>query len=113
MKNYKQGWHFLLHYKILITLIMAIAFLVFYECAPALYMPATADAQRTGIALDTLIEGRNLYLKNCASCHNLYPPERFTAKEWNKNVTRMQSKAKINNGQKEMVLKYLTAKSKN
>jgi nitrate/TMAO reductase-like tetraheme cytochrome c subunit len=75
-----------------------------------LYLPVNDDAQRVGTSLDTLKNGRTLYINNCASCHNLYSPEKFTSKEWRKNVTAMQKRAKINDAQKEIILKYLTAK---
>lgn len=109
MKNYKQDWLFPIRSKILlITIITAI--ILFCKCGPVLYMPVATDAQRVGTTLDTLLQGRRLYVNNCASCHSLYSPERYSANEWQTYVNRMQKKAKINDAQKENILKYLISK---
>lgn len=73
-------------------------------------MPIANDAEKAGTSLDTLMAGRNLYIDRCSGCHNLYLPGRFTATKWQKNVNEMQKKAKINDDQKTVILKYLTAK---
>jgi hypothetical protein len=65
---------------------------------------------RTGIMLDSLLEGRKIYADHCGSCHNLYLPERFNATEWDKNVAEMQEKGKITNTQKTKILYYLKIK---
>ena len=109
MRNYRHDWHFPLLSKVAIIFIIFIASVLIYQCSPALYMPVTTDAQRSGTALDTLLKGRTLYVKNCNSCHNLRPPERFTATEWEKNLEEMQQKAKISSDEKEIILKYLTS----
>jgi hypothetical protein len=112
MKNYKQDWLSPLRYKLLPVAIVA-ATILFYECGSALYMPTSSDAQRVGAPLSTVMQGRTLYVKNCASCHNLYPPQSYTASEWRDNVNNMQKRAKINDAEKETILKYLSTKSRN
>lgn len=72
-----------------------------------LYKPTAADAQRTGIPVDTLVMGRKLYVNNCGSCHSLYMPRRYTEKEWTKNVSEMQKRTKLSQEQALMILKYL------
>ena len=57
--------------------------------------------------LDSLTEGRKLYVSHCGNCHNLYLPEQYTAGDWDKNVTEMQNKAKISESQKANILSYL------
>lgn len=110
MKNYKQGWYFPLLFKAVI--IFTLSGLV-YRCGTALYIPVMSDGERAGIAFDTLIKGRSLYIEHCGSCHNLHLPEKFTATEWEKNVSEMQEKAKINDLQKENMLYYLKSRCKN
>lgn len=104
MKNYKSGWPF--H-----SLCKAFLFLLFcgliYRCGSALYVPTIADQDRTGIMLDSLSEGRKLYVAHCGSCHNLYLPDKYSAVEWEKNVGEMQVKGKINDNQKAKILSYL------
>ncbi len=75
-------------------------------------MPNEPDGKRAGISVDSLIDGRTLYIKHCGSCHNLYLPEKFTATEWEKNVSEMQLKSKINDFQKDNILHYLQTRSK-
>ena len=70
-------------------------------------MPTAADQERTGILLDSLSEGRKLYVDHCGSCHNLYLPERYSAPEWEKNVAEMQLKGKITDNQKSKIVHYL------
>jgi len=84
---------------------------LFYCCSAALKMPTASDAQKTGTPLTTLTHGRKMYIDHCASCHNLYLTEKYSAAEWKREVNRMQQKAKINDEQKEIILKYLTSKS--
>jgi mono/diheme cytochrome c family protein len=99
--------------KIKIAGIVLISSILIYRCSAALLVPTAADAQKTGTPLNTLVQGREMYIGHCGSCHNLYLPEKLTASEWNREVNLMQRKAKINDDQKEVILKYLTAKSRN
>jgi hypothetical protein len=77
-----------------------------------LYVPASADQERTGIMLDSLTEGRKLYVSHCGSCHNLHLPQQYSAAEWEKNVAEMQVKAGISDNQKANILNYLKNKCK-
>lgn len=106
MKNYSRGWRFRLRSEAIGIILVFIASVLISKCSPALYMPAAPDAERTGIALDTLIKGRTLYINNCGSCHYLRMPESYTAVQWEKNVNEMQKKAKVSKEQKETILKY-------
>jgi len=81
-------------------------------CRQTLYIPTLADSQKTGVSTDTLVLGRKLYVNNCASCHSLYLPERFTIKEWEKSMPEMQIKAKCNNNETAIITKYLKARSR-
>lgn len=81
-------------------------------CAQALYIPSLADSQNAQVSIDTLVLGRELYVKNCSSCHNLYLPERFTSKEWEKLIPEMQIKAKVNDEEASIITLYLKVRSK-
>ena len=81
-------------------------------CQPALYIPTLADSQRIGVACDTLIIGRNLYVKNCGSCHNLYKPDQYTKNEWTKSMVIMQKKTKCNDQETKLIIKYLITRPK-
>ncbi len=81
-------------------------------CQPALYIPTLADSQRIGVACDTLVIGRNLYVKNCGSCHNLYKTDQFTKKEWAKAMVVMQKKTKCNDQETKLIMKYLITRPK-
>jgi hypothetical protein len=91
--------------------IVLVGFILIYGCSAALKVPNSADAQKTGTPLSTLTQGRKTYVGYCGSCHNLYLTEQYTAPEWKREVNRMQQRAKINDDQKEIILKYLTSKS--
>lgn len=99
--------------KIKILAILLVGSLLIYRCSAALQVPTAVEAQKTGTSLITLTHGREMYIAHCGSCHNLYLPDKFTTTEWSKEVNLMQKKAKINDDQKELILKYLTSKSKN
>jgi hypothetical protein len=93
-------------------LCLFIVIFVVSACNQALYIPTLADSQNSQVSIDTLVLGRELYVKNCSSCHNLYLPERFTSKEWEKLIPAMQIKAKVSDEEASIISKYLKAHSK-
>jgi hypothetical protein len=66
----------------------------------------------SGLATDSLILGRDCYVKHCGSCHSLYFPEQFTVKEWEKRIPEMQIKAKCKKEEAALVLEYLKVREK-
>ena len=86
--------------------------IIIIACSPGLYIPTLADSQRTGVSIDTLKMGRDLYIDNCGSCHNLYKPELYTKKELAKILPTMKRKAKCNNNDMMLITKYLNSGSK-
>ena len=86
--------------------------LLLVQCSSALKTPTVADSQTSGESMEVLKEGRKLYIKNCSSCHYLYLPEKYTKADWAYNLDFMQERAKINDEQKEIILKYLFTGSK-
>ena len=96
----------------------ATAFILFgsmlvYQCSVALQVPTEREAQKAGTSLETLVKGRDMYIRKCGSCHSLYLPEKLTAAQWLTSMEKMQKRSKINQEQKEMILKFLSSKSRN
>ncbi len=87
--------------KFIVTTLI-IAFLI--SCSSKLYTPIQSTAT---ISLAELQKGRNLYITNCASCHQLYEPNKYNATEWVTIVDEMQPKAKITDEQKKLIYDYL------
>lgn len=81
-------------------------------CVSVLYIPTSNDAVSQNVPLQTLTKGRDLYVKNCGSCHNLYLPSRFTKSEWKKITEDMTERAKITNLQAEQIRQYLGVAAK-
>lgn len=81
----------------------------FLSCATQLYVPSESI---NNIPLADLKHGRELYVRNCASCHQLYAPEKYQPKVWAQNLEEMQPKAKISNAEKDFIYQYLIARVK-
>ena len=80
-------------------------FLVLLACSSQLYIPAESSAT---VSFVDLKKGRELYVNNCASCHQLYTPNKFSEKEWTENLNEMQPKAKITDEEKQLIYQYIT-----
>lgn len=100
-----------MHSKFILFVLLLLIVGCFYQCGSTLYIPKAADTQKTGASLDSLIKGRKMYVRNCGSCHNLHLPEKYTAARWKKELDKMQNRSKINDEEKEIILKYLITKS--
>ena len=81
-------------------------------CSPALYIPSVADASQSGISVDSLMIGRNLYKNHCGSCHNLHLPEQYTQKRWEKEIPDMKRKAKISDNEAKLITQFIMGRSK-
>jgi mono/diheme cytochrome c family protein len=98
--------------RLKILLIAIIITVLIYKCSTALYIPTSVESQKSGISLDTLLVGREMYVNNCGSCHTLFVPEQYTKSKWRVHLDSMQIRSGINDQQKEVILKYLELKSK-
>lgn len=78
--------------------------IISYSCKTMLYIPTTSTEHNS---LEKLQEGRSLYVANCGSCHQLYLPNKYNATQWQHILDDMQTRAKINDMQKELIYKYL------
>jgi hypothetical protein len=73
----------------------------------SLYVPTSADVTSTA-TLDELTQGRALYINNCASCHDLYSPDDFTATQWKNIMGSMSMKTGMMSSQNTLVSKYVS-----
>jgi len=85
-------------------------------CAAGLPHPTDAlvtEARRSdpSATIETLEEGRKLFIADCSGCHNLRRPTSRRPEEWPKIVERMARRAKIPTNDKERILEYLMAVS--
>ena len=110
MKKYNLGFYSRMRFRTLIIPFLLLSLVLVYRCSTTSKMQSTATNKPT--LADTIAQGRQIYVNNCGSCHNLFQPERFTAEQWVWNVNKMQKRAKVDDVQKEVMLKYLFANSK-
>ncbi|UPZ13561.1 cytochrome c [Flavobacterium humidisoli] len=54
-----------------------------------------------------LAEGKNLYENNCAKCHKLFEPKKFTKEEWTPILVKMGKKAKLDETQMVSITNYI------
>ena len=53
------------------------------SCGSQLYIPTESKAN---ISVENLQEGRKIYVNNCASCHQLYAPNKYKSGDWQKKL---------------------------
>lgn len=79
------------------------------SCATELYIPKEAT---TAVSLEDLKKGRELYVKKCSGCHQLYLPKQFNEKEWEMTLNIMQEEAEISDEEVQLILQYITSAPK-
>jgi hypothetical protein len=57
-------------------------------------------------------KGNTIWSSSCIKCHELYPPEERTARQWDKIMSVMAVKAELTDDEKEKVVAYLHANAK-
>jgi hypothetical protein len=80
--------------------------------------PTEQDTERLSkvsktVSLKDLMKGKEFYANTCQRCHQIHAPSEFTDSGWEKILSKMQVKAKINDGTKESIFQYLMVFSKN
>jgi cytochrome c2 len=80
------------------------AILLLISCSSQLYVP---KAEASTVSLDDLKKGREIYVKKCSSCHQLFLPNQYNEKEWSLNLTEMQDRAKITDAEKQLIYQYI------
>lgn len=86
--------------------------LMLLSCAVTLYLPTENDAIKYNTSLESLHQGRNLYLNSCKRCHPLHKPSAYTTERWTRNLNKMQKRAKIDDAQKKLIFHYLETNAK-
>jgi len=73
----------------------------------SLYTPTSSDATTTA-TLEELQQGRELYINNCASCHDLYSPDDYSDTQWRGIMSSMGPKTRMTSSETTLVTKYVT-----
>ncbi|MDR7370940.1 cytochrome c [Flavobacterium aquidurense] len=71
--------------------------------APAVTATAPAPAALT----PELAAGKSMYENNCAKCHKLFEPKKFTQEEWAPILVKMQKKAHLDDTQMASITNYI------
>ena len=79
------------------------------SCAAITPVPTAIDAERSGVPLDTLAQGRTLFVSHCGNCHRTPDPGSRNAAEWAKVLPEMMDDAKLSPEQGAQVLAFLQA----
>lgn len=66
-----------------------------------------AETVNAVVLTPELVEGQSLYSNNCAKCHKLFEPKKFTQEEWYPILERMQKKAKLDDVQMASITNYI------
>jgi hypothetical protein len=77
-------------------------------CAASLYIPTAEDAV-PGTAREELLQGRELYVQKCGSCHGLRLPESYTGPEWQNHLRVMAPRAHLSDQDENLIWKFLLA----
>jgi len=85
---------------------LALLAIMFYSCGGSKSAAPMSDTKKVEMTPE-LAEGKSLYENNCAKCHKLYEPEKFTAEKWTGILKWMQPKAKITDEQRTSIYNYL------
>jgi hypothetical protein len=85
-------------------------------CGPSFIAPdVTPDlvqigqSQWTGTTQASLEEGRELFVTHCHRCHVLPTPKSRTVEKWHKIIIKMAKKAKLDDAQRDTVLRFILA----
>lgn len=51
-------------------------------------------------------EGKKVYVRSCAKCHEFYPPSDYSQAEWDKWMAKMRRKSKLKSADFDRVLVF-------
>ncbi|MEK6565264.1 MAG: cytochrome c, partial [Bacteroidota bacterium] len=85
---------------------------VIISCAGSIPLPSAKHAEWAskrwpGTELSQLSAGRELYIRNCSSCHSLYRPGSYPPQYWEQVMPEMMVKAKIGENEARDIVRYL------
>jgi cytochrome c5 len=89
------------------TRIIAVAILgiFIYSCSPKVVAPVV-NAPKVELTPE-LAAGKSMYENNCAKCHKLFSPTKFSEQDWKPVLVRMQKKAKLDDAQMAQISNYI------
>lgn len=67
---------------------------------------STTEVKVTELAPE-LVKGKNLYENNCAGCHKLFQPKKFTKEEWKPILVRMKKFTNLEDAEMVFVSNYI------
>ncbi|MCD0471708.1 cytochrome c [Flavobacterium sp. JAS] len=71
--------------------------------------PAVTEAVKTTELTPELAASKSLYENNCAKCHKLFDPKKFSQEDWKPILVKMQKKAKLDDTQMASISNYITS----
>ncbi|MBS7788242.1 cytochrome c [Flavobacterium sp. CYK-55] len=77
------------------------------EAAPIQAMESMSRKETETVSASRIEEGRAMYAKNCASCHDLFKPADFTKEQWAPILVSMQKKARLSDDDMTMIRNYI------
>jgi cytochrome c5 len=92
------------------------AALALAACVGAAVEPDAKDASWAatrwpGTSVSELKGGRTVFVSRCSSCHGLPQPSVKTPDEWANVIDEMAPRARLSSGDRDAVLRYLSAAS--
>jgi cytochrome c5 len=95
---------------------LAVAGVFLSACTSAVIEPDANDARWAatrwpGTSVNDLKGGRSVFVSRCASCHKLPEPNVKTPDEWASVIDEMGPRAHLGPGDRDAVLRYLSAAS--
>ena len=85
-------------------LIIAIAL---YSCGPS---KATIEKPELEKLIVKQNAGKEIYENNCAKCHGLTDPKRYSIQDWQPILKRMQAQARLQDTDMDKINAYLSSK---
>lgn len=74
---------------------------------PPVTPPIAAAGQAMGHPVDTLVQGRLLYLTHCGNCHVVLPVRDYDADHWDKVMPEMSHEARLTPDETTSIKAYL------
>lgn len=87
------------------------------SCSGALPEPSEehskwAAHRWSGATVQSLSEGRQLYVVKCSGCHSVKPPSLYSEAEWDTLLPPMKKEAKLKKDEYEKIFQYVITMSK-
>jgi mono/diheme cytochrome c family protein len=87
--------------------LLGFAFLAVACARTQLPVASSADAERSGVSVEELAQGRQLYVARCSACHLPVQPTKFPANKWPDHVMQMRRRAHLDEREASLVTRYL------